>query len=45
MITPKDMWHGMDRSDQYMMLTSILIPLVVWWFLIGREKYSMRGMK
>lgn len=38
-------WSGLEREDQYMFLSSVLAPIVVWWLLIGRKRYSTKGMK
>jgi hypothetical protein len=45
MATPKDVWKGIDRGDRYMLLSSMIVPVLFWWFYIGRKKYGTKGMK
>ncbi len=40
MIDPFDM----DKHDKQFLLGAILSPLIVWWLLSGRKKYSTKGM-
>jgi hypothetical protein len=34
----------MDRQDKQFVLGAIVAPLLVWWFITGRRKYSAKGM-
>jgi hypothetical protein len=34
----------MDKADKQFFAMSIIAPLVAWWILIGRKKYSIKGM-
>lgn len=34
----------MDNADKQFFVMSILGPLVLWWVLIGRKKYGIKGM-
>ena len=43
-MNPVSMWKGMDESDRYFFLASVITPLLVWYCYKGR-KYSLRGMK
>jgi hypothetical protein len=44
-VNPIALWQGMPKSDRYMLVSSVIAPLVIWWFYIGRTKYGMKGMK
>jgi plastocyanin domain-containing protein len=41
--------NDMDKSDRQFLIStcigSLIAPLLVWWFLTGRHKYSTKGMK
>lgn len=45
MISPARMWNALEKSDRYTLLSGVIIPLMFWWFYIGRERYGMKGMK
>jgi len=45
MATPIDRWKGLDKSDRYMLLSSMLVPFAFWWFYLGRHKYGTKGLK
>lgn len=36
---------SLDNHDKKFFVASIMVPIVVWWFLTGREKYGTKGMK
>jgi hypothetical protein len=40
---------GMDKGDKQFLIStcigSLVAPLLVWWYLTGRHKYSVKGMK
>ena len=40
-----DIWKGMDRSDKYLLISSVFAPLLFWWIYVGRHKYSTKGMR
>ncbi len=44
-MNPVNIWKTLDKSDRYMLVSSIFVPLVVWWFYIGRTKYGTKGMR
>lgn len=31
----------LSRQDTMFLLSSVVIPLILWWFLIGRNRYSV----
>lgn len=35
----------LDRNDRFFMLSTIIIPLILWWLFYGRNKYSLKGQK
>jgi hypothetical protein len=35
----------LDHDDRRFFVASIVAPLMVWWFFIGRKKYGMKGMR
>ncbi len=35
----------LDKSDKAFFVGSIVVPLVIWWYFYGRQKYGMKGMK
>lgn len=35
----------LDRDDTMFVLLSVIAPLLLWWYLTGRKKYSVKGMK
>jgi hypothetical protein len=41
----RDMWKTMDSGDKHLILTVFVVPVVAWWVLIGRRKYSGAGMR
>lgn len=41
MISVKDM----PRDDQMFLIGTIITPILVWWFFVGRNRYSAKGMK
>ena len=46
MASPTDIWKGLDQSDRYMLLSSVMVPIGFWWFYIGRKKYGVqKGLK
>lgn len=44
-MNPLATWHGLDKQDKYMILTSVVIPIAFWWGYFGRHKYSTKGMR
>lgn len=34
-----------DKDDTMFLVLSVGVPLALWWFLTGRQKYSAKGMK
>lgn len=44
-MNPISIWKGLDRSDRYMIVSSVVAPILVWWFYTGRHKYSSKGMR
>lgn len=45
MTNPISMWKGIDKNDRYMLLSSIVVPILFWWFYVGRNKYGTKGMR
>ncbi len=39
------MWKGIEKQDRYMLISSIFVPLALWWAYIGRHKYGMKGLR
>jgi hypothetical protein len=35
----------LDRNDRFFMLSTIIIPLILWWLFYGKNKYSLKGQK
>jgi hypothetical protein len=35
---------NLDAQDRRFFFASILVPILVWWILTGRKKYSVKGM-
>jgi hypothetical protein len=35
----------LDKHDRYFFLASVLVPVLLWWFFYGREKYSLKGQR
>lgn len=35
----------LDKTDRQFLATAIVAPLVAWWLLVGRKKYSLKGMR
>lgn len=45
MANPIQMWKGIDKGDRYMLLSSIVIPVLFWWYYVGRNRYGTKGMR
>jgi hypothetical protein len=35
----------LDKNDRYFFLTSIIVPVILWWVFFGRAKYSLKGQR
>jgi hypothetical protein len=45
MANPVQLWKGIDKGDRYMLLSSIVIPVLFWWYYVGRKRYGTKGMR
>lgn len=34
-----------DRKDRYFLLTTVVVPLILWWMFFGKDKYSLKGQR
>lgn len=45
MRSPIERWNAIEKNDRAFMLGTIVVPIVVWWYYFGRDKYSTKGIK
>jgi len=45
MANPIERWKGIEKGDRYMLLSSIVVPLLFWWYYIGHKRYGTKGLK
>lgn len=38
-------WAAIEKKDRYALLSTVVIPAIFWWFYIGKDKYSTKGMR
>ena len=36
--------NKLDNEDTQLMIFTVVIPVIAWWVLSGRKKYSTKGM-
>lgn len=34
-----------DKHDRFFLLSTVLLPLILWWVFYGRSKYSLKGQR
>jgi hypothetical protein len=38
-------FKALSPSDRYTLVGTVLVPLVLWWFFIGRKKFNLKGLR